>query len=929
MATLRATGCNVGTQSITIVFSEKVDQNTPPNLGGTDDASALNPANYNLFAPDAGFVNTAFTGSVKAVPDGRSVVLEFGSAVFGAGQWVQVTVTKVAATDPTISPIVSNHVSGRTPSDSARTVKDVEDAISYPVLTEEVAYRPSPVGVSTSGAGGIVGPGGSSLGQVALQAVTDVLGWKANAADPKGFIGALTQAFTLTDVEGHVESKWVPRTYAVQADLGGGITGAQASLYLRAKDALDQSLSLLEGLYPLDPEADPEYVKALREMARSQMNEIVKEFGVVGLPSILRIDTYFKILLGQDISSDTPPPIVFDPDKIGGTLGELRDEYAIYFRGNPFNNSIEDEQDITNFRVISDYMTSLVQSWIANRPFFRVVPRDPAFFGTQLVLISRQFNVISETVNEVRFALDSVFIGPNERQALLLKFRDHSLPPMFLEDVLEEVESFATTEGPRLLRDGGKISVTNNILPVVEYLERLIKGAHEPEDPKSVPDGFRTARVRHALDDLLAQLGDLAKLTKQVEQTLPASEDKLAINKVLGPHDVSGGAGSFMLTVLGNAFDRNIKAEAHSPVGTPALAVDFVSRERIDVTFPYSLAAGSHDLTLRNPDGDSAILEQAFDWDPQKLTVVIGTKSLPPGIVGRDYNPNSQTQLTASGGVPLYTWSITAGSLPSGLTLDSNGTITGTPNQGAVGSSPFTVMVTDSKGSTASQQLSISVRAVLAIITTSLPAATVKSPSPYSQKLEATGGETPYQWSVTSGSLPSGLSLNSEVISGTPTTSGTSPFTVTVTDQYGTQVNQALSIQVNSACDIQGQSPARVSRATVGAYYSLTLQVTGGTPPHKWALPAGSVLPDGLSLSSDGTISGTPTADGTYTFTVQVIDSNGSIATQSLSIAARDDWRERVDHLDKMVDELEKTTKDINEKLSQLLNQVSKNRKVA
>jgi hypothetical protein len=306
--------------------------------------------------------------------------------------------------------------------------------------------------------------------------------------------------------------------------------------------------------------------------------------------------------------------------------------------------------------------------------------------------------------------------------------------------------------------------------------------------------------------------------------------------------------------------------------------------------------------------------------------------------VGTDYNPNSQTQLTASRGVPPYTWSITAGSLPYGLTLDSKGTITGTPNQGAVGSSPFTVMVTDSKGSTASQKLSISVRAVLAIITTSLPPATVNSHSPYSQTLEATGGETPYQWSVPPGSLPSGLSLNlnSGVISGTPTTPTTpttpgtpTSFTVTVTDKNGTQVSQALSIQVNSACDIQGQSPARVSRATVGAYYSLTLQVTGGTPPHKWALPAGSVLPDGLSLSSDGTISGTPTADGTYTFTVQVSDSNGSFATQSLSIAARDDWRERVDHLDKMVDELEKTTKDINEKLSQLLNRVSTKRKVA
>ena len=59
-----------------------------------------------------------------------------------------------------------------------------------------------------------------------------------NATDPKGFLGALNQSFTVTEVEGHIESKWTPRTYAVQTDLAGGITGAQASLYSRAKDAL-------------------------------------------------------------------------------------------------------------------------------------------------------------------------------------------------------------------------------------------------------------------------------------------------------------------------------------------------------------------------------------------------------------------------------------------------------------------------------------------------------------------------------------------------------------------------------------------------------------------------------------------------------------------------------------------------------------------
>jgi hypothetical protein len=914
MATLKATGCKVGTQSITIFFSEPV--------------ASAKAGTYNIFSPDAGMVNTTFSGTPKLLPDTRSVLLEWPNPVFSAGEWVLVTVTGVSSSVAGVLPITSDQVSGRVPSEGAQVVKDVEDAISYPILTEEVAYRPSPVGIPTGGGGGIAGPGGSNIGQLALQAVTDVLGWKANPTDPKGFVGALTQAFTLTEVEGHVESKWVPRTYAVQTDLGGGITGAQASLYARAKDALDQSLALLDGLYPLDPEADPEYVKALREMARSQMNEIVKELGVVGLPSILRINTYFKILLDRDTSDPNTSYVEFDPDKIAGTLGELRDEYAIYFRGNRFNNSIEDEQDITNFRMISDYMTSLRQSWIANRDFFRIGPHRQAFFGTQLVLIARQFNVITETVNEARFALDSVFIGPNERQALLLKFKDHSLPPMFLEDMLDEIQSFATDEGPRLLRDGGKISVTNNILPVVRYLERLVKGAHDPEDPKALPDGFRTARVRHSLDDLQDQLRDLARLTEQVEQSLPPSEDKLAIENVVGPYGVEEKS-TFKVSIFGQAFDPKVKVLAYSPAPTAALLVNYVTPQRIEVTFPYALTGGSHEIRMVNPDGESASLPNAFNWDAGKFALTINPVNLEGAIANVAYNVRAKP-LDVSGGVAPYMWTVTRGNLPSGLTLAANGVLSGVPNAGAIGTNPFDVTVTDSNGSTASQRLSIAVVAKLLISTQSLPGATADQT--YSQQLSASGGAQPYKWTTAPGDLPPGLSLSADgVLSGThakdPAVNYPSkyPFTVSVTD--GTQ-SASAQFTVELA-DVVSNPAARamVSRATVGSFYSQKLQATGGTAPLSWSLRSGSDLPRGLSLNADGIISGTPIADGTDHFSVQVTDVNGSSAIQPLVISAHDDVGDRVKHLDKMVDALQITVKDINDKLNQLLDHIEKNRK--
>jgi hypothetical protein len=625
---LIVTDCTVSTNSITISFSDTV-------VHDASSQSATNPGNYSVFdANSADFNITPGQTIAQAFPrfvpsdvslssTGDGVTFDLSTLIaprtqeFQPGDYVIVVVRNVqsAAGDDLEGDLAIT--GGLVPDTSAtgRVTRDVEDAISYPILTEEVSYRPSPVGIPTGGPAGYPGGGGGNLGQIAAQAVTDVLGWKSNSADPKGFVGALTQAFTLTEVEGHIESAWTPRTYAVQTDLGGGITGAQASLYLRAKNALDSALPLLDGLYPLNPEADPEYVKALREMARSQMTEIVKELGVVGLPSILRIDTYFGILLGQNPANIKATDVQFDPDEIGGTLGELRDVYGIFFAGNPFNNSVEDEQDITNFRVISDYMTSLMQSWIANRDFFIVRPNQQAFFGTQLVLISRQFTTITETVNEVRFALDSVFIGPNERQTLLLEFSDPKLlPSMFLEDILKEVENFAINEGPRLLRDGGKISVTNNVLPVVESLQFLINQAHAPTNIDVLPDGFKTARVRNALDDLGDQLQRLLDLILQVTQQVPPSEDKLTITRVA----INPGAKATTLSIFGTGFLPVPEVILHSlqpVVGPPAITVEFFSGQRIDVHFdPSKLGppGQSHDIEIKNPDGQVATLSNAF-----------------------------------------------------------------------------------------------------------------------------------------------------------------------------------------------------------------------------------------------------------------------------------------------------------------------------
>jgi hypothetical protein len=176
----------------------------------------------------------------------------------------------------------------------------------------------------------------------------------------------------------------------------------------------------------------------------------------------------------------------------------------------------------------------------------------------------------------------------------------------------------------------------------------------------------------------------------------------------------------------------------------------------------------------------------------------------------------------------------------------------------------------------------------LQITTTSLPDGTISVA--YSQTLQATGGVTPYSWSIISGSLPAGLSLNSSTggINGTPTTEETANFTVQCTDSQdpADTDTQALSITINAAPQPLEITTTSLPDGTVGAGYSQTVQATGGVTPYSWAVVSGS-LPAGLSLnSSTGEISGTPTTVETANFTVEVTDSDSPPSTdqQALSI---------------------------------------------
>src|SRR6266851_4224447 len=240
----------------------------------------------------------------------------------------------------------------------------------------------------------------------------------------------------------------------------------------------------------------------------------------------------------------------------------------------------------------------------------------------------------------------------------------------------------------------------------------------------------------------------------------------------------------------------------------------------------------------------------------------IRTKSISSVTLGAPYNAS----LVASGGAPPYRWSVDSASLPRGLSLSSSGILSGTGT--AAGSANVIFTVRDSIADSISRAIAVAVTAASAApltitSTASLPSATVGSP--YNFSATATGGVPPYTWSVPTGSLTSGLTLSAAgILSGTPTTAGSSTPSLLVSDSTGATASTPVHITVNPGSTVNHPAMTCIATpATVPQGTNVTIVATAGNSggsslTYSFTTTAGTITSAGnvATLSTTGLTAG-------------------------------------------------------------------------
>ncbi len=340
--------------------------------------------------------------------------------------------------------------------------------------------------------------------------------------------------------------------------------------------------------------------------------------------------------------------------------------------------------------------------------------------------------------------------------------------------------------------------------------------------------------------------------------SLPPATQNVAYSQTIS---ASGGTGPYSYIVLSGSLPPGLSLNSSSGVlsGTPT-------------------AGGSYNFTVQATDQLGNSGTRAYTLNVGTNILMLSPTTLPSGTQNVAYN---QT-VTASGGIGSYTYAVTSGTLPTGLTLNpASGAITGTPTAG--GAFNFTIRATDTFGDTGSQGYSVNIGTnSLSVNPSSLPAGTQNVP--YNQTVSAIGGTGPYTFSLSAGALPTGLSLNTSTgaITGVPSGSGPSGFTISALDSKGNTGSRAYTVNIGT--NTLTVNPTSLPNGSQGVAYNQSLVGSGGTAPYTYSIIAGE-LPPGLVLNaSTGAIAGTPTQGGMFAFTAQARNVNGNVGNRSYAV---------------------------------------------
>ena len=338
----------------------------------------------------------------------------------------------------------------------------------------------------------------------------------------------------------------------------------------------------------------------------------------------------------------------------------------------------------------------------------------------------------------------------------------------------------------------------------------------------------------------------------------------------------SGGTGPYTYALTSGSLPAGITLSSAGLLAGTATAggsfpIKVTATDSSTGTGPYSTQSGTITLTIAAP------------------TIVYAPGSPTGGTVNVSY---SQSVAGASGGTGPYTYALTSGSLPAGVTLSSAGLLAGTTT--VAGSFPIKVTATDSSTgtgpySTQSGTLTLTIAApTLSISPTTGTPLTGTAETAYSRAFTASGGSGSFSYALTvnSGTMPTGLAFTGGTLAGTPTTSGTVNFTVTATDSVDTGTGSPFTVAGTYTLTVAAPTitvlPGTLGTPVIGTAYTPSLSSSGGAASYTYAVTSGS-LPTGVSLSASGAFSGTPTAAGAFAFTVTSTDSQSFTGSQAYS----------------------------------------------